>query len=129
MRVDSRPCARNLTLFSDQIKDGTIDLNPEYQRGKSRRLYFVGWTTEPSITGVVWSLSKQVALIDSIFKHYYVPPVILGKLSWCYPATQANVRSRNNQRRRVGSNGMHRREAKAYRGQGVRVQPSALKTY
>lgn len=42
--------------------DGTVDLNPEYQRG------------------VVWSLSKQVALIDSIFKHYYVPPVILASI-------------------------------------------------
>ncbi|KAI8976347.1 hypothetical protein BD414DRAFT_539340 [Trametes punicea] len=42
----------------DQIYVGDIDLQPEYQRD------------------VVWPDSKQVGLIDSIFRNFYVPPVI-----------------------------------------------------
>ncbi|KAF8574234.1 hypothetical protein K439DRAFT_1372949 [Ramaria rubella] len=47
----------------DQIHDNDIDLNPEYQRD------------------VVWSEAKQVGLIDSIFRNFYVPPIIFGELS------------------------------------------------
>ncbi|KAJ7283565.1 hypothetical protein C8J57DRAFT_1217950 [Mycena rebaudengoi] len=45
--------------ISDLIHEGTIDLNPPYQRD------------------VVWPLSKQVRLIDSIYLNYYIPPVII----------------------------------------------------
>ncbi|KAA1476388.1 hypothetical protein DENSPDRAFT_843331 [Dentipellis sp. KUC8613] len=44
----------------DQIHDGTIDLEPEYQRA------------------VVWPEVKQVALLDSIFRNFYIPPVIFS---------------------------------------------------
>ncbi|CDO77833.1 hypothetical protein BN946_scf184714.g8 [Trametes cinnabarina] len=42
----------------DQIYAGDIDLQPEYQRD------------------VVWPDNKQIGLIDSIFRNFYVPPVI-----------------------------------------------------
>ncbi|PVG02211.1 hypothetical protein CPB86DRAFT_870502 [Serendipita vermifera] len=40
------------------IHVGDIDLDPDYQRG------------------FVWTEPKQIALIDSLFRNYYVPPVI-----------------------------------------------------
>ncbi|KAI0291383.1 hypothetical protein B0F90DRAFT_1777103 [Multifurca ochricompacta] len=42
------------------IHEGDIDLDPEYQRA------------------VVWSSSKQMAIIDSLFHNYYVPPVVFA---------------------------------------------------
>ncbi|KAG2073790.1 hypothetical protein BDR04DRAFT_1094371 [Suillus decipiens] len=42
----------------EQIVGGDINLEPEYQRD------------------VVWSESKQVGLIDSILRNFYIPPVI-----------------------------------------------------
>ncbi|KAF7323100.1 hypothetical protein HMN09_00090200 [Mycena chlorophos] len=47
------------SLFK-QIDNGDIDLEPEYQRD------------------VVWPESKQIKIIDSIFRNYYVPPVIFA---------------------------------------------------
>ncbi|KAI0034812.1 hypothetical protein K488DRAFT_77027 [Vararia minispora EC-137] len=46
----------------EQLVDGSINLDPEYQRD------------------VVWSDTKQVMLIQSIFQNYYIPPVIFGAL-------------------------------------------------
>uniref|UniRef100_A0A0W0G065 GmrSD restriction endonucleases N-terminal domain-containing protein n=1 Tax=Moniliophthora roreri TaxID=221103 RepID=A0A0W0G065_MONRR len=42
----------------EQIRRGDIDLDPEYQRD------------------VVWTAQKQTQLIDSIFRNYYIPPII-----------------------------------------------------
>ncbi|PPQ94927.1 hypothetical protein CVT25_004413 [Psilocybe cyanescens] len=42
----------------DQIHNNDINLEPEYQRD------------------VVWSEAKQIGLIDSIYRNFYVPPVI-----------------------------------------------------
>ncbi|KAF8135707.1 hypothetical protein EV363DRAFT_1212435 [Boletus edulis] len=42
------------------IHEGYIDLNPSYQRD------------------VVWPESKQIGLVDSIFRNFYVPPVIFA---------------------------------------------------
>ncbi len=42
------------------VKDDNIDLEPEYQRG------------------VVWTAEKQSAVIESIMRHYYVPPILLS---------------------------------------------------
>ncbi|KAF8493941.1 hypothetical protein F5888DRAFT_699674 [Russula emetica] len=42
------------------IHEGDIDLDPEYQRA------------------VVWSTAKQMAIIDSLFHNYYVPPVVFA---------------------------------------------------
>ncbi|KAJ8501615.1 hypothetical protein ONZ45_g12096 [Pleurotus djamor] len=44
----------------EQIHNNDIDLNPEYQRD------------------VVWPESKQIGLIDSIFRNFYIPPVIFA---------------------------------------------------
>jgi Protein of unknown function DUF262 len=33
------------------------------------------------VTDVVWSEIKQIGLIDSIFRNFYIPPIIFGKLS------------------------------------------------
>ncbi|KAF8516507.1 hypothetical protein JB92DRAFT_3310266 [Gautieria morchelliformis] len=44
----------------DQIHDNDINLDPEYQRD------------------VVWSEAKQIGLIDSIFRNFYVPPIIFA---------------------------------------------------
>ncbi|KAI0776980.1 hypothetical protein BD413DRAFT_444302, partial [Trametes elegans] len=44
----------------DQIVDNTIELDPEYQRD------------------VVWTETKQVGLIDSLFRNFYIPPVIFA---------------------------------------------------
>ncbi|KAI0067409.1 hypothetical protein BV25DRAFT_1819733 [Artomyces pyxidatus] len=44
----------------EQIVDSSIDLDPEYQRD------------------VVWPESKQIGLIDSVFRNYYVPPIIFA---------------------------------------------------
>ncbi|KAI0822105.1 hypothetical protein BC628DRAFT_1522502, partial [Trametes gibbosa] len=44
----------------DQIIDNTIELDPEYQRD------------------VVWTEAKQVGLIDSLLRNFYIPPVIFA---------------------------------------------------
>ncbi|KAI0919977.1 hypothetical protein AcV5_001908 [Taiwanofungus camphoratus] len=44
----------------DQIIDNTIQLDPEYQRD------------------IVWPESKQIGIIDSILRNYYIPPVIFA---------------------------------------------------
>ncbi|KAJ6587234.1 hypothetical protein B0H10DRAFT_827346 [Mycena sp. CBHHK59/15] len=44
-----------------QIHNGDINLEPDYQRE------------------VVWSESKQIGIIDSIFRNFYIPPVIFGR--------------------------------------------------
>ncbi|KAJ7047222.1 hypothetical protein C8F04DRAFT_1063065 [Mycena alexandri] len=43
-----------------QIHNGDIDLEPEYQRE------------------VVWPESKQIGIIDSIYRNFYIPPVIFA---------------------------------------------------
>ncbi|CCF49405.1 hypothetical protein NDA11_000733 [Ustilago hordei] len=47
------------TIYT-MVKDDIVDLEPEYQRG------------------VVWTVDKQSAVIESIMRHYYVPPVLLS---------------------------------------------------
>ncbi|KZT20510.1 hypothetical protein NEOLEDRAFT_1140615 [Neolentinus lepideus HHB14362 ss-1] len=44
----------------DQIVENSIDLDPEYQRD------------------IVWTEAKQSGLIDSILRHYYIPPIIFA---------------------------------------------------
>ncbi|KAF9483680.1 hypothetical protein BDN70DRAFT_799412, partial [Pholiota conissans] len=45
------------SLF-EYMKDNCIELNPDYQRS------------------VVWNEAKQVALIDSLFSNFYIPPIV-----------------------------------------------------
>ncbi|KAL0065314.1 hypothetical protein AAF712_007648 [Marasmius tenuissimus] len=48
------------SALNEQVIRGDIELNPEYQRD------------------VVWTTQKQIGLIDSIFRNFYVPPVIFS---------------------------------------------------
>ncbi|POG78359.1 hypothetical protein GLOIN_2v1435521, partial [Rhizophagus irregularis DAOM 181602=DAOM 197198] len=56
----SKPRNVNHTLkkLYDWMEKGLIDINPEFQRD------------------VVWNSTKQCLLIDSIFKNYYIPPIL-----------------------------------------------------
>jgi hypothetical protein len=53
----------SLTRLAELVCHGQINLNPPYQRGD------------------VWSREKQQRLIQSLFENYYIPPIILRKLS------------------------------------------------
>ncbi|KAJ7781155.1 hypothetical protein B0H16DRAFT_1497258 [Mycena metata] len=57
-----RPKTENLTIreLHSMIHEGTIDLNPSYQRE------------------VVWPASRQSLLIDSIFRNVWIPPVLFS---------------------------------------------------
>ncbi|KAJ7047286.1 hypothetical protein C8F04DRAFT_1246961 [Mycena alexandri] len=57
-----RPAAEVLTIreLHSLIHEGTIDLNPPYQRD------------------VVWPAHKQSLLIDSIFRNFWIPPVVFA---------------------------------------------------
>jgi uncharacterized protein DUF262 len=63
------------------IHEAEVDLDPEYQRGRychpHSRMYSCA-TCLPRCIAVVWSVSKQMAIIDSLFHNYYVPPVVFA---------------------------------------------------
>ncbi|OSD02347.1 hypothetical protein PYCCODRAFT_1390517 [Trametes coccinea BRFM310] len=44
----------------DQIVDNTIELDPDYQRD------------------VVWTEAKQIGLVDSLLRNFYIPPIIFA---------------------------------------------------
>jgi hypothetical protein len=54
------PTRYSCDALCKMIDKGLIDLEPEYQRG------------------VVWNIQKQSAVIDSIFRHCYVPPILFS---------------------------------------------------
>ncbi|EKM51372.1 uncharacterized protein PHACADRAFT_213209 [Phanerochaete carnosa HHB-10118-sp] len=58
----SAPRATNYSTkhIHDLLVAGSIDLDPQYQRD------------------VVWPEGKQMGLIDSLMRNYYVPPIIFG---------------------------------------------------
>ncbi|KAF5319363.1 hypothetical protein D9619_008672 [Psilocybe cf. subviscida] len=62
LRRPPRSVTFSVSALYDFIKQGMIDLDPEYQRG------------------VVWTDKKQSELINSIFDNYYVPPVVFTVL-------------------------------------------------
>ncbi|KAF7976870.1 hypothetical protein HWV62_5397 [Athelia sp. TMB] len=55
-----RPTTYTTQALYDQIHSSDVNLEPEYQRA------------------VVWPESKQIGLIDSIFRNFYIPPVIFA---------------------------------------------------
>lgn len=62
---------------SGLIHEGIIDLNPTYQRGtlivaRARAL------PVDSVEDVVWPEQKQIKVLDSIWRNYYVPPVVFA---------------------------------------------------
>ncbi|KAF8640100.1 hypothetical protein AX17_001338 [Amanita inopinata Kibby_2008] len=63
IRDPLKPAQANILSTRDLhtlIHEGAIDLNPAYQRD------------------VVWPTSKQVKLIDSIYRNFYIPPVVFA---------------------------------------------------
>lgn len=62
--------------FLEMIHDAEIDLDPPYQRGSSSRASFPGsYLCGPE---VVWSEPKQSHLIESIYRNFYIPPVVFA---------------------------------------------------
>ncbi|GJE94148.1 hypothetical protein PsYK624_103160 [Phanerochaete sordida] len=55
-----RATTYNAQHIYDQLEQGDIDLDAEYQRD------------------VVWPTAKQIGLIDSVFRNFYIPPVIFA---------------------------------------------------
>jgi len=45
------------------------------------------------VTDVVWSEIKQIGLIDSIFRNFYIPPIIFGNSSCSSIVFIAHVRA------------------------------------
>lgn len=74
---------RLLIPLLDQIIDNTVDLDPEYQRGKFIPFFHIEANLRFNID-VVWPEPKQSGLIDSILRHYYMPPVIFGTYTWIF---------------------------------------------
>jgi hypothetical protein len=73
-------CAQSLLTDNPSkalIHEGSIDLNPPYQRGK-HCICIVSLTVVYTTTGVVWPVNKQIKLIDSIFRNFYIPPVVFA---------------------------------------------------
>jgi len=71
-----------LTLSSEQIVDGSINLDPDYQRGINPVVLSVRLSNFFSRRkDVVWPEQKQVGLIDSVFRNYYIPPIIFGQFA------------------------------------------------
>ncbi|KAL0573593.1 hypothetical protein V5O48_008370 [Marasmius crinis-equi] len=61
------------------LRDGTIDLEAEYQRGWAFSTNFVGGEKRSfscSSLDVVWTDQKQSNLVDSVINNYYIPPII-----------------------------------------------------
>jgi len=66
------PTARAMSMkeLHVLIHEGNIDLNPPYQRD------------------VVWKEPKQIALIDSVFRNMYIPPILFANHVDSYGDTQ-----------------------------------------
>ncbi|THU97548.1 hypothetical protein K435DRAFT_60783 [Dendrothele bispora CBS 962.96] len=63
----------------EQICSRDINLEPEYQRGRFPfALAFDSVFNYMSIPDVVWTESKQIGLIDSILRNFYIPPIIFA---------------------------------------------------
>jgi len=62
------------------IHEGHIDLNPSYQRGVFGFTYLNACNVRIyyCVIDVVWPDSKQIGLIDSLFRNFYVPPVVFA---------------------------------------------------
>ena len=59
------------------IHEGVIDLNPSYQRGNILA-FRVKFSNSPRSLDVVWPEAKQIGLIDSIFRNFYIPPIVFA---------------------------------------------------
>jgi hypothetical protein len=66
------------TIRIDQIHGSDINLEPDYQRGQSPLCFCLQLGLIMSILDVVWPEGKQIGIIDSVFRNFYIPPVIFG---------------------------------------------------
>jgi len=67
-------------MHADFIDQKLIDLNAEYQRGEyNLAVYFVMAIVISFYIGVVWNDTKQMGLIDSLFRNFHVPSIIFGQ--------------------------------------------------
>ncbi|CAI6260838.1 unnamed protein product [Periconia digitata] len=55
------PVMRTVKYFMDGLNNGSIDIDPDYQRD------------------VVWPADRMSSLINSLMENYYVPPIILNR--------------------------------------------------
>jgi hypothetical protein len=61
------------------IHEGVIDMDPAYQRGNARPVAFrVRISNSLRSLDVVWPEAKQIGLIDSIFRNFYIPPIVFA---------------------------------------------------
>lgn len=68
-----------LILLLAMIHQGEIDLDPGYQRGSTLLKTSIGSRLLIlTIAEVVWPAAKQSQIIQSLFHHYYVPPIVFS---------------------------------------------------
>ena len=68
-------------ILIELIKQGKIELNPEYQRGMSfsDRYRTQGLTISGTSLGVVWTEAKQSSFINTLFHHFHAPQVLFSE--------------------------------------------------
>ncbi len=85
------------TIPIDQIHGCDINLEPDYQRGQSLPVLCVQLGLTLTILDVVWPEGKQIGIIDSVFRNFYIPPVIFGMSRHYRRYPSANVGSTSRQ--------------------------------
>ena len=74
-----------ISLAQEMMTSGTINLDPEYQRGTYFIFFFSELMALGSVPAVVWTTQKQESLIDSLYHNFYVPPIIFGEYESSLP--------------------------------------------
>ena len=70
---------RFLFYFIEQIHSCDINLEPEYQRGTITTFCcFFYYFSYLFLIDVVWPEAKQIGIIDSVFRNFYIPPMIFA---------------------------------------------------
>ena len=64
--------------FIEQIHSCDINLEPEYQRGTITTFCCFFDFSYLFLIDVVWPEAKQIGIIDSVFRNFYIPPVIFA---------------------------------------------------
>ena len=67
--------------LADMCRRGEIDISPDYQRSEYGLQYYIHdvLLSNPA-KDPVWSDAKQSQLIDSIFRNFYVPPILFSRV-------------------------------------------------
>lgn len=79
VRTGTRAWGSNTLIYlaSGLIHEGISDLNPTYQRGTLTVARAPAFPADP-VGDVVWPEQKQIKVLDSIWRNYYVPPVVFA---------------------------------------------------